>query len=62
MTKDDYSNWLLKELTKEEISFVNEAIYFAPDHIDYYIKYHEADYKWCKDYILKHRHLLKEQV
>jgi hypothetical protein len=58
MSKNKFNDWLFSTFSHEELSNINPVIYLNPDHIDYYMRYLSGDYKWCKAYLIKHRHLL----
>lgn len=54
-TKESYTAALLKELTSTEIALLNFAIYYNPDHVQYYEMFHRGEYKECFDYLMEHR-------
>jgi hypothetical protein len=61
MTEADFLNRLVNELTAEEISLYNFVFFMNPQYIDYYMDYHKGKYDKCYRFVLKNRHLLKEE-
>jgi len=61
ITKKEFNALLDEMLTFEEMCNLNTAIYFRPEHIDYYINYHCEKYNFCLEYLEKHRHLLSNK-
>jgi aminopeptidase-like protein len=59
LTKKEFAKKIFSTLSLEELQNINPVIYHNPDHIDYYIKFHEENYNWCWDYLMKNRTLLK---
>ncbi len=58
VTKQEFSQWLVCELTAEELGLINPNVYLNPDHVDYYMAFKAGRYSECQKFLMDNRHLL----
>lgn len=50
-TKDDYNDWVIDKLSRDEIAKLQE-VYLNPKDQTYFSMYRRGDYDECRDYII----------
>ena len=54
----EYNEFLLKEITKEQMAVLSFAFLYNPVHVDYFIAFKSDQFQTCADYISKNKSLL----
>lgn len=57
-TLEEYNEFLLGEITKEQMAILSFAFLYNPDHIDYYTAFKSGDYDDCAMYVNQNKELL----
>lgn len=59
ITKEEYTQWVMKTLSIEQLTLVNTNIFYNPKHIDFYVAYKLEEFETCKKYLLDNIEELK---